>query len=227
MLPYLRPLVSLFEQNRDPSDAVAMAKYMRDQFEFLGIKSPQRRELATRFILENGYPEITQLSEVSRALWAQPAREYQYFAVDLLDKKVKQLTEDFIGLSEYLVITKSWWDTVDGLATHVIGGLMRRYPELQADWMQQWRRSENFWLRRTAILFQLNYKKHTDFSLLCSIIEENLESGEFFIQKAVGWALRQYSKTDATAVRDFVKNTSLAPLSEREALKWLKSKNRL
>jgi 3-methyladenine DNA glycosylase AlkD len=120
-----------------------------------------------------------------------------------------------------MLITKSWWDTVDSIAGGTVGVHFQRFPEVREKYLAKWRASDNFWLRRTAILFQLNYKKETDFDLLCEIIRENLDSKEFFINKAIGWSLRQYARVDPKAVTKFVKSTALHPLSRREAMKHL------
>ncbi len=225
MHTYLIPLTQSFEQAANPENAPAMRKYMRDQFEFLGIKSPQRKLLFKQFLAENGLPDLAQLNTICRDLWALPAREYQYCGMDLLDKMQRKITPEFVPLIEYLIVTKSWWDTVDLLASHAVGNMFSRFPDARDTHINRWRTSENMWLRRTTLLFQMLYKERTDAHLLFALIEENLESTEFFIQKAIGWALRQYSKTDATAVLDFVNSHTLAPLSEREALKWLNRKS--
>ena len=110
---------------------------------------------------------------------------------------------------------------VDGTVENKGGTHFKRYPAVKKKYLARWRKSENFWLRRTTILFQLGYKKETDFDLMCDIIRENLDSKEFFINKAIGWALRQYARTDPKAVKKFVKVTPLHPLSWREAMKHL------
>ena len=142
-------------------------------------------------------------------------------AIDLLEKMLKKLPPRAIERFERLTVTNSWWDTVDGLASNVVGVHLQRYPELKDPWIGKWRTSDNFWLRRITLLFQLKYKTQTDVPLLFALIEENRTSNEFFIQKAIGWALREYSKTDSAAVEAFIGQTNLAPLSEREGLKWL------
>ena len=137
-----------------------------------------------------------------------------------MEKFEKKVDEDFITTIEYLIATKSWWDTVDLLAGHAIGSQFKRFPKVKGKYLKKWRKSENIWLRRTTLLFQLGYKKETDFDLLCELVKENLGSDEFFINKAIGWALRQYAHTDPTPVKKFVKATKeLHPLSRREALK--------
>lgn len=224
MHPYLIPLQALLEQNADAAKAAPMQKYMRDKFPFLGIKAPDRQALVREFLQEHGLPPLNDVEAVSRELWAMPQREYQYVAVDILQRLQKKLTAEFITLLEYLIVTKSWWDTVDLIASHNVGTLFANYPAVKEEYVAKWRVSDNMWLRRTNLLFQLKYKDDTDADLLFALINENLDSDEFFIQKAIGWALREYSKTDDTAVIHFVQTTNLAPLSQREALKWLNRK---
>jgi len=222
MHPYIKPLKTLFEKNADPSQAPAMKKYMRDQFEYLGIKTPQSVALQKEFYAKYGLPEVTDLDEILHDLWALPQREFQYVANGLLGRMVKLLPPEFVDTMEYLITTKSWWDTVDSIAGGPVGIHFKRYPAVKKKYLARWRKSEDFWLRRTTILFQLNYKGETDFDLLCDIIRENLGSKEFFINKAIGWALRQYARTDPKAVKKFVNATKeLNPLSRREAMKHL------
>lgn len=220
MLPYTLSLKTLFEQNANPAQAGPMKKYMRDQFEYLGIKSPQLSDLLKIFIQQNGLPPLDQLDPISRELWSLPQREFQYTATGFLGRLENKLEPEFITTIEYLLITKSWWDTVDTIAGHTVGTHFRRFPKVREKYLKKWRKSDNFWLRRTTLLFQLGYKKETDFDLLCEIIHENLGTDEFFINKAIGWSLRQYAWTDPKPVRKFVKATEeLHPLSRREALK--------
>ncbi len=221
MHPYVGSLKNLLEKNADPVNAGPMKKYMRDQFEYLGIKTPQNAALQKEFYRTRGLPELSELDEILRDLWSLSQREFQYIAVGLLGKLNEQIPAKFIRTIEYMLVTKSWWDTVDSIAGGTVGVHFKMFPGVREKYLAKWRASENFWLRRTTILFQLGYKKETDFNLLCEIICENLDSKEFFINKAIGWSLRQYARTDPKAVKKFVNSTPLHPLSRREAMKHL------
>ena len=225
MHPYVKSVQTVFVKHADLKQAAPMKRYMRDQFEYLGIKSPRMGELLKQFYNDHGLPDITDLAPITRDLWSLPQREFQYVATTLIGKLENQLPEEFIETLEYLLITKSWWDTVDTISTGVLSVHFKCYPRVRRKYLAKWRKSDNFWLRRATILFQLGYKQETDFELMCDIIRENLGSQEFFINKAIGWALRQYTRVDPQAVRKFVKETPLHPLSAREALKWLGKRN--
>jgi 3-methyladenine DNA glycosylase AlkD len=224
MSSYLQPLLDSMAAAADAELAAGMAAYLRDQFAMLGIKSPLRREILRAFLKEYGLPAVDDMPQVMRALWELPEREHQYNGMDIARRLQKKLGPAFVPTLEWLILTKSWWDTVDGLASNTAGPIFAAYPQARESAVSRWRADENIWLRRTTLLFQLKYKDKTDAPLLFSLIEENLEDKEFFIQKAIGWALREYSKTDETAVRDFVAATALSPLAHREALKWLNNR---
>lgn len=224
MHAYVKSIKVLFTGHADPQKAAPMKSYMRGQFEYLGIKVPEMGKLLKQHIHEHGLPPLAELDPILRELWALPQREFQYAANGLLEKFEKQLPPEFIVTLEYLMVTKSWWDTVDTIAAGTLGVHFKRYPNVRRKYLARWRKSDNFWLRRATILFQLGYKKDTDFELLCDIIRGNLGSQEFFINKAIGWALRQYTRVDPQGVRDFVAATPLHPLSAREALKWLEKR---
>ncbi len=221
MHSYARQIKALFSAHADPKQAAPMKRYMRDQFEYLGLKGPKLGELLRQHITEHGLPDLADLDGILRDLWALPQREYQYAATSILSRCENRLPAGFIRTLEYLLVTKPWWDTVDTIATGTVGVHFKRYPKVKARYLAKWRKSKNFWLRRACILFQLNYKTETDFTLMQEIIRENLGSKEFFINKAIGWALRQYTRVDPQGVRRFVAETPLNPLSAREALAWL------
>lgn len=220
MHPYVASIKTLLEQYANPTQGGPMQKYMRDQFQYLGIKSPKLKALFRQTIKDNGLPALENLDTVIRELWEPPQREYQYMGISLVERLEKKLPSNAIKTLEYMITHKSWWDTVDNIS-HSVGVHFKRYSEVREKYLLKWRASEDIWLRRTAILFQLDYKETTDFELLKEIIQENLGSNEFFIKKAIGWALRQYTRIDPNAVRKFVRATQLHSLSRREALKHL------
>ncbi len=222
---YLKPLQQLFEQNADEAIAVGAKKYMRNRYEFYGIKSPLRKEIIRQFYKENGLPDYDKVEEIVKDCWQQPQREFQYFAMEMLKNIAKKAGKERIELYEFTIVNKSWWDTVDFIAANLVGTHFKLFPEMTIPSASKWIDSDNMWLQRTAILFQLKYKKDTDTKLLTGFIDKMQGSKEFFINKAIGWALREYSKTNAEWVINFTENTQLANLSKREALKWLNRKN--
>ena len=209
-----------FEAERNPAQAEPMARYMRNLFPFLGLKTPQYLALFQP-LLKNARPYIDErfLAAAAKALWKLPEREFHHAANELLDRHEKVLTPASLPMLRGLIETNSWWDTVDTLSTRVVGPLVARHPDLQLE-MDAWSRDGNFWVRRCAILHQLNYKQETDTVRLFRYCKKNARDEEFFIRKAIGWALRQYARTDPRAVVEFVKaHPELSGLSRREALK--------
>lgn len=218
---FVHELQAYFTPHRNPEKAAPMSQYMKKQFPFLGIQASERRQLLRSFLAKHTIPAKEELPVIIRELWALPEREYQMIALDLLEKHRKFLDESFVPLFEEMVITKSWWDTVDLIASRLIGIVFAKSLHLIEHYIPNWMSSGNMWLQRSALLFQLKYKENTNTDLLFSLIEELSSSKEFFIQKAIGWVLREYAKTDAHTVRRFVEAHSLAPLSSREALKHI------
>lgn len=216
---FLPRLQECYERHRDPARAATMSAYMRGQFPFLGIPSPQQKALLRDVLTGIGKPGQHDLREAAMGLWRLPEREYQYAAAALLRRFVQVCDEACLSTIHHLIITKSWWDTVDALAVHVVGPLAARFPALNAV-MDGWASSANIWLARTAILHQIAYKDRTDSSRLFRYCLERSGDTEFFIRKAIGWALREYSKTDGDAVRTFVSQheAELSGLSKREAM---------
>ncbi|WP_112479300.1 DNA alkylation repair protein [Vibrio variabilis] len=215
------------EPLRNSDNATFMKAYMRDQYEFYGIQSGPRRDALKVLFSKPHLPSLEELAAIVDELWALPQREYQLVAVDLLIKKKKVLSVSFLQHVERWITTKSWWDTVDMLATHIVASLFLQFPDEASSVIKQWRKSDNIWLRRTAILYQLKFKKNTDQDLLFTIIAENQADKEFFIQKAIGWSLREYSKTNAAAVIEFIDTQKIEGLAKREGLKWLKSQKKI
>ncbi len=213
-------LIAAFYARRNPDKAGFMAAYMKDKFPFLGIAKPERAALARGFLRGAKRAAAVDWALVDR-LWALPEREFQYLAVDYLAAVKGKLQAGDIGRLAGLVTAKPWWDTVDALASVVVGDLCARHPELAGSHMVGWSAGENMWLARTAILFQLKYKEKTDTAVLGLVIRNACGTKEFFLNKAIGWALREYSKTDREWVRAFIAGHSLHPLSVREGSKYL------
>ena len=197
-----------------------MAAYLRGQFPFIGIPAPGRVALVRAALDGLGKPTERDLADLGRACWRRREREYQYAACFTLRRHAAVPGPGFIEVAQQLITTKSWWDTVDELTGHLVGPLVRHHPELGAA-MDAWIDSENIWLARTAILHQTRYKHDTDAKKLFAYCRKRASDGEFFIRKAIGWALREYAKIDPAAVKGFVRRNDavLSGLSKREALK--------
>lgn len=214
-------LLAIYGSAADPAAAGPMRAYMRDAFPFLGLPSAKRRELAKRIVAGLPRPTEADLRGIALACWELPEREYQYFAIDLLVAHPSACGPTFLTTAELLITTRAWWDTVDALATRVVGTIVSRHPAAVAT-MDRWIVDGDLWLARTAILHQLHYKRATDTERLFRYCTLQAEHPDFFVRKAIGWALRHYARTDADAVRDFVnQNPQLSSLSVREATKHL------
>lgn len=215
-------IIEKFEANRNEELAGPMMAYLKNHFPFLGIKSPRRKELLKEHFAEYTLPGPEQLFEEVWKLYELPKREYQYAAIALIEKMKKHLTTDDFPALLQLIETKSWWDSVDSIAPHFVGHIVKLDRDYGEKIMLEWSLSDNMWTNRSAILHQLKFKQQTDTELLFQIIKQHSDSKEFFIQKAIGWALREYAKTDPDLVKVFVEDHPLKPLSKREALKHFK-----
>ncbi|MFF4536621.1 DNA alkylation repair protein [Streptomyces aureus] len=213
-------LTTVYPAGADPERAASMRSYMKDIAPFLGLTTPERRALSRTVLRGTARPDERDCAALALRCWQLPEREYQYFAVDYLRRHVSRLSSGFLPVARHLVSTVSWWDTVDLLAAHVVGGLVAADPRLRAD-MDAWIEDDDLWVVRTALLHQLRYKEDTDTGRLFAHCVRQSGHPDFFVRKAVGWCLREYAKTDPDTVRDFVarERTRLAPLSVREALK--------
>lgn len=223
MNEYILALQNELELNADPDIKKGKEAYMRNKFPFYGIPATSLKEIAKPFLLKAYRPEKTDMIQTVKELWQKPEREYQYFAQELTFRYVKNCHADDILLYEFMITHRSWWDTVDFIANKLVGAYLLYYPDMISMYIPKWLASDNIWLQRTAVIFQLKYKEKTDTTVLRNAIVSLLGSKEFFINKAIGWALREYSKTNPEWVTDFVKNTDLSSLSEREALRLIKS----
>ncbi|NCC72479.1 MAG: DNA alkylation repair protein [Sphingobacteriia bacterium] len=218
-------LTAEYERFRDEAGARQQKAYMRNQFEFFGINSPDRRQIYREILSRFRVISQTDIEPIIREIWRLPEREYQYFGMHLADKFISKADHHFLKTIELMITCKSWWDTVDMVASHVAGTFFSRFPGLIYPVISQWMESGNIWLQRSSVLFQLRYKGKTDTDLLFRLIRELTPHEDFFIRKAIGWALREYSKTNPQLVIDFVRNEPLSPLSRKEALKVILRKN--
>lgn len=211
-----------FQNASNKALAVPMANYLKNHFTFFGIKTVQRRT-----IFKSNYEKYkleikSNFREIAWELFQKQEREFHQCAIDLLqiEWKKKYLIED-IQFIEKLITTYSWWDSVDTIAKYFLGGYLKQFPQETYKVIERFSSSSNLWLNRSAILFQLSYKDKTNFDLLKSECEKHKNSNEFFIQKAIGWALRDYSRFNPTGVKEYVLSTQLKPLSTREAIRLL------
>ena len=203
--------------------AIPMENYMKNNFSFLGIKTEERRAIF-KSNYEKYKAEIkANFRTFAWELFNKKEREFHQCAIDLLVKELKKtyVSKD-IQLIENMIITNSWWDSVDTVAKYLLGGYLLQFPNETYEVIERFSNSENMWLNRSAIIFQLSYKEKTDFNLLKSECEKHKDSKEFFIQKAIGWALRDYSRCNPSGVTEYVNSTNLKPLSKREALRNIK-----
>ncbi|MER6675410.1 DNA alkylation repair protein [Streptomyces sp. NPDC000983] len=216
----LRRLTAAYGPAADPERAVAMRAYMKDVAPFLGLTTPVRRSLSRPVLQGLPRPDEADCAAVALRCWRLPEREYQYFAVDYLRRHAGRCSSAFLPVTRHLVSTVPWWDTVDLLAAHVVGALVAADPRLRTA-MDAWSTDDDLWIVRTALLHQLRHKERTDADRLFAYCSAQAAHPDFFVRKAIGWALREYAKTDPRAVRDFVAREKgrLAPLSVREALK--------
>ena len=218
---YLQPIEADFRSHANSNSAMNMRRYMKDQFDFYGISSPDRKEILRKHIAQKGLIPEAHQDEIIDWCWNSPEREWQYICMELLAKHARKVPVSRIDNYERMITGKSWWDTVDFIASNLVGPYFTSFPDKIPKLTERWMASGNMWLQRTCLLFQLKYRDRTDQELLAGFILRLKDSREFFLRKAIGWSLREYSKTNPEFVRSFVSGQQLSGLSEREALKWL------
>lgn len=217
----LEQLRVVFAHNSNPEKAISMSKYMKNLFPFVGISSPERKKIVAELRKDFEPKSAQDLKTWVTLLWEMSEREYQYVGMDYLQRDVKLLEIEDIAWFEFLIKTKSWWDSIDLISGNYLGKFLIKYPEILEETVMRFSKNEHMWLNRAAIICQLSYRKNTNKELLQKAIVPHLESKAFFLQKAIGWALRQYGKTNPQWVKDFVASHTLKPLSHREALRLL------
>lgn len=223
---YLSHVKHIFQEEGRPEVAEGQMRYLRNQFEFYGLKMPAWMALAKQIFKEQDLFDGEELKEFARLCFEEEHREIHYVALEMVQRKLKKQPEDFIDFLEELILSKSWWDTVDWI-NKLVGIHFKRYPSLIRPTTEKWMASGNIWLQRVCLIFQLFYKQETDQELLFEYILRLADSREFFIQKAAGWALRQYSRVEPQTVEDFINSQALAPLTKREGLRLIKKNRQL
>lgn len=221
----IQSVISQFELARNESDATYMSDYMKGQFRYFGIKTKERRMITKTFIKKAQDLKKGALKALVSKLYQQPEREFHHVALDICILYFKkQCSEDDIDFFEDLAKQNQWWDTLDVIAPKLMGHYFMIYPQKRADYIEKWLKSGDKWLVRCALLFQLKYKMNTDLGLLFETILRIPSTNEFFINKAIGWILRENTHLFPEAVVDFVRdnNAHLSNLSKKEALRLLK-----
>jgi 3-methyladenine DNA glycosylase AlkD len=220
---YYQWITARLAEVANPANASAMKAYMKNHFEFYGVNAPTRKKISRLFIRHFDLKSLdSSFWELVALLWENNHRECQYIAIDLMQFFARALPESCLPFLESLIITKSWWDTVDGIAPSLVGELFKKYPEKKNYYIHKWVEDDNLWLQRAAIIFQLKYAHNTDWNLLSEVILKHEDSKEFFVRKAQGWALRQYSRYEPLKVMAFVEaNPQLSGLTKKEALRNL------
>lgn len=221
---WIEQLKEAFIREAHADRSQAMEAYMKNNFSFIGVPAPIRKKIQKEYFEIGKEMLDMQWRDAVKLLWQQDAREFQYTAMDVLLKYKRKLSSEDIHLLEELIRNKSWWDSVDFLAGTMVGIYFSKYGERKEFFIQHWDASQYMWLQRSVIIFQLRYKKDTDVSLLFHYCRKYSENKEFFIRKAIGWALRELAKTKQKEVVRFVYETNLSGLSKREALKHIEKK---
>jgi 3-methyladenine DNA glycosylase AlkD len=220
----LAELRAEFSRVARPDDAPIMQAYMKSKLPYHGVKMPEVRRICRRLFAGVEFAGAADWQRQVRAIWnGARYREERYAAIALTGHRAARpfQTPAALPLYEELIVSGAWWDFVDDLADHRVGPLVRDFPSELKPVMRAWSRSGDLWKRRTSIICQMHFKHQTDLKLLYACIEPSLDSKEFFLRKAIGWALRQYAWLDAREVVRYVRahRTRLSPLSKREALK--------
>jgi 3-methyladenine DNA glycosylase AlkD len=206
----------------EPAKAETMRAYMKSELPFLGVQAMPRRTALKKVFAGHRIEAAPEWRKSVLALWRGAAyREERYAAIELTGFRYYRSWQTLytIPMYEEMIVTGAWWDYVDDLAVHRVGGLLAAFPDTMRSLMLEWARGDDLWKRRTAILCQNKFKDRTDLGLLYACIEPSLSDNDFFARKAIGWALREYAKTDMREVVKYVEYKGISGLSRREALR--------
>lgn len=217
---YVELILRTYQEAGDPVRAEGQRAYMRHQFDYCGLRAPEWMALNKTLFSSHGMYTGKELRTFVMLCFEQEYRELHYAGIDMMQYMLRHQDASWIKVLEKCITTQSWWDTVDWLAK-LTGIHFMRFPEQQKEYAYKWIEGHNMWLQRVAIIHQLNYKAKTDEKLLFEMIRRRANSKEFFIQKACGWALRQYAKIHPTSVERFLAKQPVSKLTFREARKQL------
>ncbi len=219
-MDFIDALQESFIKHSSPENKLAMEAYMKHKFEFYGIKSPDRKATLKGLVGIHKNSVLENCRTIVKKLYKLPQREFHYCAMEIMDKFLKKnYLQDDIILIQHLLLNHSHWDSVDFIAKHILGNYLLIHPNKTEEVIKYFSNSEHMWLNRSAILFQLGYKEKTNSHILFRECKKHSASKEFFIKKAIGWALREYAKVNPDIVLKFANNNSLSTLSRKEALK--------
>lgn len=223
MIVYIDDLSKRLELVRDSSRVTAMENYLKNKFPFLGVMSGPRKEVMRAW--KASLPSTLTRNEtwdIILELWQKEEREYHQLALDwMLTWNIKSYEKTDIDHIYFILSNQSWWDTIDGIAVHIVGKYAKKFPEEMPTIINEWIAHPSFWLNRTCLLYQLKFKDQTDLGLQQGYIHTLKWNKEFFIQKAIGWSLREVSKSNPEWVRAVVEQEELKGLAYREAMKYV------
>lgn len=219
---FISQLDESFQKNANPEFAAQMKSYLKDNFELYGLKTKLRREVLKPLAEKNRLEIRDTIRTLTFDLYDFKQREMHLIAIELFEKQLRKVyqKEDIIYI-EKLITTNSWWDSVDFIAKQILGKYLILHPNETEKVIRRFSNAENMWLNRSSIIFQLSYKENTNKELLFNQCLAHKDSKEFFIQKAIGWALREYGRYNPKDVLEFVSTNDLKPLSKREAIRKL------
>ncbi|MBX6384432.1 MAG: DNA alkylation repair protein [Microbispora sp.] len=224
MMTLLKAVRLALTEAADPARAASMRSYMKSEMPFLGVPAVRRRPVLRKVFAEHRLSSAPEWRRAVLTLWREAEyREERYAAIELSGHRFYRPWQTLytVPMYEEMIVTGAWWDLVDDIAVHQIGTLLRLYPESMRRQVLEWAHDPNLWKRRTAILCQISFKEQTDVHLLYACIEPSLSDTDFFARKAIGWALREYGKTNPEEVLRYVNHMGISGISRREALRYI------
>ena len=226
MKEYTKKIHSLLAKHGDELAAQTMTKVTNGQFKFLGIKTVEQNELTKKIFVNYPLPKYDETKSIIRELFSFEEREYLYFGISLFLKRKKMWQKTDIVFIESLILTQPGWDTVEYISTEIVSQFYEMYPRIATEFIQAWISSKSQWLKAAAIMFQRTFKDQTNTELLAESITANISSDSDIVNRAIGAALRNYSKSNYKWVLDFVvKNSAeMNKKTKQEAIKWIDSK---